>query len=562
MKTLRQSLIDFDLGMLKAIASRRAISIQHNKKKEMIDQMVNYLLSPINIALATEELTADERKALDFVILQGGKVEAARFIRQFGAIRPMGPARLEREQPWLSPANPAEGLWYSAFIFRAFQVKKDGGTELFYIPSDILQYLKSDQTTANQPAQLQPGSVPAPPHIETGTGRLRENFFSMLVYLQTHAVQINNNELSERDREGLSASIVPAPPFVVNELDFLIHVGLRTALLDIIHGKLRPNRTTIRNWLQASPFYQEWQLQNGWRADPSWNDLWQVPELVPQPTGWENSPLRVRSKILAFLEQLPARAWFDLDGFIAFIKGTEPDFQRPDGDYKSWYIQDRQGALLMGFEYWDAVEGNLIRYIITNILFSLSIVDIGSDDDTTGEKPTHFSITEAGQRFLNEPEPPSTRSTPSPRFRVDEKLRVRVPHQANLLDRFQVARFAELSQREENRMIYLITQPSVARALQNGVTHNQITAFLNRVTDNQLPLKVVDELRRWGTRMGTVKLENVSLLRLATPQLLAEIQQIPEIAHLLGEVISPTAILIPHKNVGAVRKTLKESGYL
>jgi hypothetical protein len=563
MKTLKQSLIDFDSSMLNAIASRRGLLLESSNKNEVIDHLIDAMLSPINLALAIDEMTIDEQAALNFVIKQGGQVEAARFIRQFGAIRPMGPARLEREQPWQTPINPAEGLWYSGLIFRAFQVREIGGTEFFYIPSDLFPLMQDSvaaQASVTTPPQTL-SSAPIPTNVLTSAGRLRENFFSLLVYLQTHPVRKERNgELSATDTEALHTCVLPPPPFVANELDFLLHVGLRTSLLTIMHGKLRPNRVAARNWLQTTPTQQDWQLQNGWRADPGWNDLWQIPDLFPQPTGWENSPLRARSKILAFLDQLPANTWFYINDFVAYIKETEPDFQRPDGDYTSWYIKDSQGALLMGFEHWDTIEGNLIKFIITNILFSLSTVDLGSG--ALNEKPTHFRVTEAGNRFLAGAKPDTAiQSLPAP-FRVDEKSRVRVPAHANLLDRFQVARFAVLSQREENRTIYLISQASVSRALQNGVTHDQITAFLNRVTNNQIPLKVIEQLRRWGTRLGTARLENVALLRVAEPQMLTEIQQIPEIAHLLGEILGTTAIIVPDKNVAIVRKTLREHGYL
>src|SRR5579859_5992190 len=38
------------------------------------------------------------------------------------------------------------------------------------------------------------------------------------------------------------------------------------------------------------------------------------------------------------------------------VKEEEPDFQRPAGNYDSWYIRDAQsGEYLRGFESWDRV---------------------------------------------------------------------------------------------------------------------------------------------------------------------------------------------------------------
>ena len=145
---------------------------------------------------------------------------------------------------------------------------------------------------------------------------------------------------------------------------------------------------------------------------------------------------------------------------------------------------------------------------------------------------------------------------------MDDNFQVRVPDSASLYDRFQLARFAEQVQRETNRTIYQITQTSISRALKNGVTPDQIIAFLTRVTNNRIPLKVVDTTRAWGTRRATVQLEQATLLRLKNEQLLTELHQNQTLSRLLGEVIGPRTILVPANNVAEVRRLLTELGYL
>ncbi|MCB0154674.1 MAG: helicase-associated domain-containing protein, partial [Anaerolineae bacterium] len=291
------------------------------------------------------------------------------------------------------------------------------------------------------------------------------------------------------------------------------------------------------------------------------NDLSRVPGLVLQTTGWENSPLLARSKILGFLAQpeILTEAWLSLDTFVARIKQTDPDFQRPHGDYERWYIYDRAGNALMGFDHWDQVDGALIRYLINHILFWLGLVDLGLT--AAAGPPTAFRLTELGLSFIsNQPPPPLARK---PQFiRITPTFQAHVPPGANLYDRFQLARFAELEQREAQRVTYRITQASVGRALRNGVTADQMVAFLGRATNNQTPLKVVETLRTWGKRQGTAYLERVTLLRLKEERHLTEISQNPAFKSLLGEVIGPTTILVPSENTLAVRRLLLELGYL
>ena len=76
------------------------------------------------------------------------------------------------------------------------------------------------------------------------------------------------------------------------------------------------------------------------------------------------------------------------------------------------------------------------------------------------------------------------------------------------------------------------------------------------------PLKVVETLRQWGTRFGTARLEQVTILRLSDPQVLLDLRQQPELAQILGDVVGPTTILVPSNHVSTVRKILRELGYI
>lgn len=565
------------MGLLQGISSCRAVSLNTSRHAQAVELLAEGLLSPTATAIVLGELSAEEREALQLLLAHGGKLEAPRFAREYGYIRPMGPARLAREQPWRKPVNPAEGLWYRGLIFKTFQAMADGNLEMVYIPSDLLPLLEISTPTADsrQPIThvFDVAVVPTPATVISNEGRLRENIFNLLVYLQTMPVRLESNpkapealynSLAAKDRKALAESLLPPLSFfpVEAELEFLLHLGQRAGLLVAKHGRLRPDRDPARAWLQAPPQEQLRLLQNTWRADPTWNDLWHVPGLVPQPTGWENSPLLARSKILGFLTQLEAStgAWFSLSDFAAAIKRVEPDFQRPGGDYSNWYIYDPQSRLLMGFEHWEQVEGALIHYLLTRILPLLGVVDLGMAAKT-GE-PNSFRLTPPGQSFLQNQAPAPTDEKKPALLRVDPNFYVHVPARASLYDRFQLARFAHLEQRDKERTVYTISQASVSRALKNGVAAEQITAFLARATDNQTPLKVVETILSWGTRQNTAHLEQVTLLRLTHEGLLAELRQHPRLASLLGEVLNSTTILVPSEKVGEVRRLLMELGYL
>lgn len=567
MKSLRQSLIDYELPLLKAIADKRAVLLNDSDHSTIINQLVDTLLSPVATAIVLDDLSPAEQEALELLLKHGGQVEGPRFSRHFGDIRSMGPARLEREEPWQNPINPAEGLWYRGLIFKTFQVTRQGSQEIVYIPADLLPFLQpsSAASTPTGPA-LQMPVVPTPTVTISSFNRLREQVFRLLIYLQTTPVRLQKEgKILDAAQQALSQTLLPPMhPFftTAEELTFLLHLCRRANLLIVAHSRLRPERETTRAWLQATPAQQIGLLHTSWRADPTWNDLWHVPTLVPQQTGWENSPLRARSKILDHLSRLGGTSdeWYSVETFVAAIKQSDPDFQRPSGDYESWYIQDRQGNFLMGFTHWDEVEGALIRYLLTFILSILGIIDLGSDSETTA--PNSFSLTPIGRSFLSGQPVETDLPLKAAWLRVDNNFRVRVPAHASLYDRFQLARFARLETYENQRAVYHITKENTQRALRNGVTTDQITAFLTRVTNSQTPLKVVESIRSWGTRYGTVQLEQATLLHLKEGALVAELRQHPGVGPLLGEALNKNTILVPAKHVAQVRRFLIELGYL
>jgi hypothetical protein len=214
----------------------------------------------------------------------------------------------------------------------------------------------------------------------------------------------------------------------------------------------------------------------------------------------------------------------------------------------------------MGFEHWDEVEGTLIRHLLLHVLPLLGVVELGCASAIS--QPSTFRITPLGQRFLaGQPVPPGYDPKVS-YLRADNNFRVRVPAQASLYDRFQLARFAHLERREEGRAHYLISRGSVSRAIKSGITVEQISAFLNRATNNQVPLKVVEALRTWGTRYDALQLEQATLLRFKDEQVLAELRQHSAIEPLLGETLNPTTVVVPAANLAELRRLLVELGYL
>jgi hypothetical protein len=224
-----------------------------------------------------------------------------------------------------------------------------------------------------------------------------------------------------------------------------------------------------------------------------------------EPTGWRNDPLLARQKILGYLAKCPPGRWLSIASFIEKIKEIDPDFQRPDGDYNSWYILDvASGKYLLGFEHWDEVEGALIAHIISKPLHWLGAVSLGYAD--VGKIPSSFKITEWGATFLGLPHEREAKKS-SPPMIIQPDFTVLVPSDANLYDRFQLSRIAAWrsvgalnGSSSSETYVYRITRESLARAFRQGIEMEGILAFLRRVSRGKLPRNVLIALRSFGEK--------------------------------------------------------------
>ena len=139
-------------------------------------------------------------------------------------------------------------------------------------------------------------------------------------------------------------------------LTFLLHLAARLGFVARQGERLSLETAPAKRWLSASPPRQLEALQDAWRDDPSWKDLCQVPSLgCDQETSWQlrYDVVAARQAFLSCLARCPLDSWWSAASFVQAIKTTYPDFQRPDGDYASWYIRDAaSGEYLSGFESW------------------------------------------------------------------------------------------------------------------------------------------------------------------------------------------------------------------
>ena len=157
---------------------------------------------------------------------------------------------------------------------------------------------------------------------------------------------------------------------------------------------------------------------------------------------WLNDALKSRRAILDLLSEIPLQAWWNLTAFVAGVHERQPDFQRPAGDYDSWFIRsESSGEFLQGIEHWDEVDGALVRYLITGPLHWLGILDLASS--TPAGEPSAFRYSEWAEALLQEYTPPPLLVDEDAPVQALPDGRLRLSSLTPRAVRYQVARFCE-----------------------------------------------------------------------------------------------------------------------
>jgi hypothetical protein len=345
-----------------------------------------------------------------------------------------------------------------------------------------------------------------------------------------------------------------------SRLDWLHCLAERMGLVEEERGRLRPARTKARAWLSTSDEEALRLVQDAWRDDPAWNDLAWVPELIWEERGAPYDPLLARRAVFRWLARCPIGAWLHVGGFVAAVKAIDPDFQRPDADYTTWYVRDGlTDEYLSGFESWDAVEGRLLRALLVGPLCWLGIVDTSQAGDA-------FCLTELGGRWLGLL-PDSDEAVPSPPVIVHPDFSIEVPAPPSLYVRFQLERFARL-ELEGEVCRYRLTASALGRIMAQGVRVEQVIAFLQQASTppggepHSLPVHVLGQLRLWAGRWGRVELEQVVLVRAQDEAALRELMALPETRHMIQQTLSATLALVRKRDRLRLERALRELGYL
>jgi hypothetical protein len=307
-------------------------------------------------------------------------------------------------------------------------------------------------------------------------------------------------------------------------------------------------------------------MVQGWMSDSQFNELRLLPGLIFEG-DWRNDPLHTRQVILELASQIPENRWWSLAAFIAAIKEQQADFQRPAGDYDSWFIRRKgldggPGVYLRGFNAWDDVDGALVRFFIQGPMHWLGLLDLAIPEP--GAAPTAMRLSTWAEALWHGDAPQGLPVENAP-LKAHGDGRLFLKDLTPRTVRYQIARFCQWEGVKErdghSEYLYRVTPAALERAKAQGLRATQLVALLRRHSEGPLTPALVQALERWESAGTQALIEQVVLLRVTSPEILAALRK-TRAARCLGDALTETTVLIRPGMEEQVLVALAEIGYL
>lgn len=534
MPDLIHSLHGRDLGHLRIIAQFWGVELPTSDADQASEQFAEAVLDRRLVAEVVETLPAEGRSALETLSEQDGRMPWGAFTRRFGEVREMGPGRRDRDKPHTNPVSAAEVLFYRALLARAFFDTPDGPQEFAYIPDDLLPLLSST-TTKKVEALGRPATPAERTHIISSSDHILDDVCTLLA-----ALRLGWDAPPHTD-----SWRIPVP--VLRE--FLTAANLISDSIPILEP--------VKSFLEASRGEALAHLVHTWLESDTFNELRQQPGLICEGV-WKNNPYATRQFILGLLSAVPPGKWWNLPAFVSAVRDRYPDYQRPAGDYDSWFIRRiSDDQYLRGFANWDMVDGVLIRYIITGPLHWLGIVDLASP--TPDSQPSAFHFTKRSESLMKG-KTLSDLPLEDGKLHVTSQGRIHVPRLVPRAIRYQIARFCEWEPEKPDEFRYRLTPAALEHAREQGLKVEHLLTLLQKHAAAPLPPSLVHALHRWEKNGTEARVENLTVLRLS-PEGLNKLRR-SRAARFLGEPLGPTTVIIKPGAQSKVLAALAELGFL
>ncbi len=540
MPDLFHSLLKQDIGHLRVIAELWGLELSSTDSDAALEELSVSLLKPGLLAELIDALSPEANAAIHALVSSGGRIPWPMFTRKYGDIREAGAGKRDREKLYLQPTSATEILFYRGLLARAFFDTKKGPQEFAYIPDDLLSLISQGDTEAQSDNEQESPSLSDSAANHDPLGRAASPGEKGQDILANDSILDEATTLLAALRLGIKLPETKIPTNVLQAL-------LQSANLI---KESTPQPEPVKAFLEAPRAEALVLIQNAWVESKTFNELRLMPGIICEGE-WKNEPEETREFLLNLVDAIPEGKWWSLNAFVRDIKQKYADFQRPAGDYDSWFIKkESDGQYLRGFSSWEQVDGALIKFFITNILYWLGQVDLCTAEGAI--EPTSFRVLNSQSQLT---------SKEDKKINISSQGLISVPRLAPRVVRYQVSRFCEWGDPKEDVYRYRISTNSLTKAKEQGLKVEHLLALLSKYSDAGVPPALIKALKRWEVNGTEARVQTQVILKVSKPEVLEEMRK-SKAAKFLGEVLSPTTVIVKSGAIQKVMEALTELGLL
>lgn len=430
-----------------------------------------------------------------------------------------------------------------------------------FVPTDLTQNKNGAGSTngaTKTPAYMQPKLEARPPH--NFESRLPyEMAWDLLTLLATAAqgdlqLTLQDSRITKRVAKKINDSFLQPDDLKAGSdyIDMVVHMaqslGLLAQTADAENGGQQTLSLTSRadDWARLSFESQIRRLYGLWQEDRKWSE----PATYGTIYWWNSDLTGGRKRLVQHLLDLPVGQWTSLDGFLRKIHMTEPFLIWPQDE-----LVRRFGLrALQGFRsQWFDIEGRIIADMLKTMLHWLGVVEVGRDKP---KRFISFRVTAEGRALLDPDQASESAPPPAKTLLVQPNFEVLVLHPDSRV-LWKLLRMADLV-RHDRVSVYVLNKESVMRAVEAGMSPEEITGFLNTNTGKGLPQNVAHSIADWARMLKRLIIQRVTLIQVDDPSVLDEMLTSRKTRKMVLLRLSPTTAIA---NLPGVSESAREDAW-
>jgi len=138
---------------------------------------------------------------------------------------------------------------------------------------------------------------------------------------------------------------------------------------------------------------------------------------------------------------------------------------------------------------------------------------------------------------------------------------ISVPRLVPRAVRYQVSRFCEWEEPRDSTYRYRVSTNSLTKAREQGLKIEHLLTLLTKHSDAGIPPTLIKALKRWEANGTEARVQTQVILKVSRPEVLEEMRR-SKAAKFLGEVLSPTTVIVKSGAIQKVMEALTELGLL